>query len=145
MEKAVGSVQTEFGGTHLEDSKDHGEVRSPTGDHFLNAPCVQKSKDWTAPSLFSYLHLDLRYGPATNHSQQMKDSRAAFKSRCQLIDSLAHMLVEVFHLSSLDPPVKGIANTGTRQSKLYATHIVNHRILHAFHTTIHKHRQGNAP
>ena len=59
-------------------------------------------------------------------------------SRCQLVDRLVHGLIEVIHLLSVHPPVKGGADVGTGQPELDIIRLVEHRILYTHQPVIYQ-------
>lgn len=88
---------------------------------------------WISPTV-------LRQGTRSeNRATCVSDRR--LNLRRQLVDRLAYGLVDVIHLSSIHPPVKGSADVGTGQSELEIIRLVEHRILYTHQSVIHQ-REG---
>jgi hypothetical protein len=65
--------------------------------------------------------------------------------RCQLIDCLAHGLIEDIHLFSVHPSVKSVADVGAGQSELDIIRLVEHRILYTYQPAIYQSDGVNTP
>ena len=57
-------------------------------------------------------------------------------SRCQLLDCLAHEVVEVVQPLPVQSPVEGGTNVNVSQPKFDVIHLVDHRVPCAFQTAI---------
>ena len=127
--------------------KDPVEVRPPGGDSFLVVLCVEKSRDCAPFTALGDLPLDARDSPGIRpKTSPMRYSNQNVygwcNSRRQLVDCLAHRVVEVAQSLPVQSPVEGSTDISAGQPQFDVIHPVDHRVLGPFQLAVGQRKLG---